>query len=177
MRHDRPECLKVKRDLLWPLQAAQISNICARLCNFFLSHENSWALHIKANLIKKLSRAMQKLLICVLGSQAANHNTSSMLLLQLCRLITSSWGSDKSLSGSHLPQLGAEYFGWSHDCLFIYIWIWSNFQIRFNYHIMHRSQADFYATNPSWLSTKSQLLELVFRFVFIIKPEHATQPL
>lgn len=40
-------------------------------------------------------------------------------------------------------RLGVGYFGWSHDCLLIYGWLWSN--RRFNYHIMHSSQADFYA--------------------------------
>lgn len=66
MRHDRPECLKVKRGLLWPLQPAQISNICARLCHFFLSHKiPSWVVRIKANFIKKnLARDAETFNLC-----------------------------------------------------------------------------------------------------------------
>lgn len=67
-----------------------------------------------------------------------NQNTSSgwCCFATNRRLITASWMADKSDS-TRLPRF--VFFFWVKSwCLNLFIWIWSNFQMRFNYHIMPR---------------------------------------
>lgn len=86
------------------------------------------------------------------------------------RLIAASWIADKSVCLSSTSAASrALFFFWAKSwCLNLFIWIWSNFQMRFNYHIMPRSRVEareqFLCHDVSLRSQLISALSCLFRY-------------